>query len=315
MGGNMSENFISVVCASKNEENDITNLITSFNLQDYPNKELIIIDDSSDETRSIVNSYIKESIDSNIILIEGSGEGCCPARNVGVRTAKGNIICYMTADSFFSDSNYLNHINKKFHNDKHLDVYMPNSFVSNQQDLYADFIHCWQQHKFKIKGDSYSPLTAQGYCVKKESAMRVGLIDSIEVGKLPFNVCRDWTLVKKMDKLGFNKEFDKSCLVPHTAPHSLKDFFWTHSQRGVISAGYNIFFRNKTRPRFLLESFVKLLKSVLYFLSLVGPLKRSIVLMQYSSNRKSILDFIKCDLLKSFSFHYGEISSIFIKKR
>ena len=73
----MSENFISVVCASKNEENDITNLITSFNLQDYPNKELIIIDDSSDETRSIVNSYIKESIDSNIILIEGDFRAMC----------------------------------------------------------------------------------------------------------------------------------------------------------------------------------------------------------------------------------------------
>ena len=309
----MIDNFISVICASKNEENDILGLLTSFSSQEYQNKELIIVDDSSDRTRGVVNAYIQKSKKKNIILLEGAGEGCCPARNIGVEKAKGNIICYMTADSFFPDTSYLNHVSKKFDSD--IDAYMPNSLVSNQQVLYADFIHCWQQHKFKIRGEKYSPLTAQGYCVKKESAMVVGLIDTIESGKVPFNVCRDWTLVKKLDEYGFKKEFDKKCLVPHIAPETLNDFVWTHSQRGVISAGYNIFFREKSRPRVLLESSAKLFKTLLYFITIIAPYNRASTLMQYSSHRKDLFGFLKCDILKSFSFHYGEISSIFIFKK
>jgi len=110
----MIDNFISVICASKNEENDILGLLTSFSSQEYQNKELIIVDDSSDRTRGVVNAYIQKSKKKNIILLEGAGEGCCPARNIGVEKAKGNIICYMTADSFFPDTSYLNHVSKKF---------------------------------------------------------------------------------------------------------------------------------------------------------------------------------------------------------
>jgi hypothetical protein len=219
----------------------------------------------------------------------------------------------MTADSFFPDTGYLDHINKKF--DLNIDAYMPNSLVSNQQDLYADFIHCWQQKKFEIRGDNYSPLTAQGYCVRKEAAIAVGLIDTVESGKLPFNVCRDWTLIKKMDEYGFKKEFDKSCLVPHTAPESLNDFVWTHSQRGVISAGYNIFFREKSRLRVLLESVAKLFRTILYYLTIIAPYKRASTLIQYSAYKRSVLNFLRCDILKSFSFHYGEISSVFVLKK
>jgi glycosyltransferase involved in cell wall biosynthesis len=307
----MNQNFISVICASKNEENDISKLLTSFSSQEYQNKELIIIDDSSDKTKEIVNTYISESNEKNIVLLSGLGEGCCPARNFGVEKAKGNIICYMTADSFFADTKYLIHVNEKFNTDIH--SYMPNSLVSNQKDLYADFIHCWQQQKFKIRGKSYSPLTAQGYSVRKESAISVGLIDTTDGIKLPFNVCRDWTLIKKMDEKGFLKEFEKNYFVPHAAPSTFHDFVWTHSQRGSISAGYNIFFREKSRLRVFLESMFKLFRTILYYLTFIAAYRRASALVQYSSYNRSILNFLKCDLIKSFSFHYGEISAVFNK--
>ena len=307
----MIERFISVVCASKNEEHDILNLCRSFSAQNFKDKELIIIDDSSDGTKDLVNSYIESLFEKNVVILSGGGNGCCPARNIGVKSARGSVICYMTADSFFPDSTYISYVIEKF--ESGIDAFMPNSLVSNTQDLYADFIHCWQQEKLKIRGEKYSPLTSQGYSVKKDSALKVGLIDTSETGKLPFNVCRDWTLVKKMDDYGFKKEFDKDFFVPHNAPSTISDFLWTHSQRGVISAGYNIFFRNKSRPQVLIESLIKLLVTTLFILSFIGPYNRVSNIVRHSSQKRSIFDFLKCYLLKTYSFHYGEISSIFKK--
>ncbi|MBT4732425.1 glycosyltransferase family 2 protein [Candidatus Woesearchaeota archaeon] len=305
----MSSFFISVVCASKNEESDILELCRSFKEQKHADKELIIVDDSSDNTKKVVRDYIKKHVINNIQIINGNRCGCCPARNLGVDLAKGDIICYMTADSYFPNNTYLSHVNIKFNTG--IDAYMPNSLVANQSDLYADFIHCWQQQKLKLRGDRYTPLTSQGYCVKKSSAISVGLIDTIHHREIPFNVCRDWTLIKKMDEQGFTKEFDRSYFVPHTAPGDFSDFFWTHTQRGSISGGYNLYFRNKGRPRVFIESMIKLFRSILFYLTIFMPIKRALELRKFSSHNRGVMSFIKCDFVKSFSFNYGEISVIF----
>jgi len=304
----MADLFISVVCASKNEEKDILGLCRSFVEQDYEKKELIIVDDSADSTKQVVSEYVDVNEIDNIIVLDGQHTGCCPARNMGVERSVGEIICYMTADSFFPNEKYLRLINKKF--SSNIDAYMPNSVVSNQEDLYADFIHCWQQQKFYLRGEEYSPLTSQGYCVRKDAAVSVGLIETTEI-RLPYNVCRDWTLVKKMDSKGCKKEFDKDLLVPHVAPASFEDFIWTHQQRGVISAGYNRYFRNKGRTRFFLESMLKAIRSGLFYLSVFMPYLRAKKLTGYSVHNRSVSEFLMCDIIKTFSFHYGEISAGF----
>ena len=39
--------------------------------------------------------------DNRIKLINGENKGCCEARNLGINNSKGDIIIFMTADSFF----------------------------------------------------------------------------------------------------------------------------------------------------------------------------------------------------------------------
>ena len=60
-----------IICASKNEERDIINLLETFISlnKNYENCELIVIDDSSDNTPIILKRYAKNN--KNIFYIKG----------------------------------------------------------------------------------------------------------------------------------------------------------------------------------------------------------------------------------------------------
>ena len=73
----------SIIIPSYNECDDIRLSIDSAIKQDYQNKEIIVVDDSSDNTPEI----IKEYADKGVNLIIGPRKGCCGARNLGMKSA------------------------------------------------------------------------------------------------------------------------------------------------------------------------------------------------------------------------------------
>ena len=54
--------IFSLIIASKNEEEDIHLAIESSINQTYENKEILVVDDSTDRTREIVNKYLTPSL-------------------------------------------------------------------------------------------------------------------------------------------------------------------------------------------------------------------------------------------------------------
>ena len=57
---------VSVILPARNEENFIQKCLDSLTAQDYPNYEIITIDDSSDDsTGSIIAQYAKKKFQSN----------------------------------------------------------------------------------------------------------------------------------------------------------------------------------------------------------------------------------------------------------
>lgn len=94
-------NLVSVIMPAFNAEGTISDSIKSIISQDYQNWELIVIDDDSkDKTVSIVNQIINQ--DDRIKLLKNTGNGVSSARNVGIKNAKGDYICFLDADDFYA---------------------------------------------------------------------------------------------------------------------------------------------------------------------------------------------------------------------
>lgn len=96
--------FVSVLIAAKDEEANIEQAVRSMLDQDYPNFELIVINDrSTDRTRSILESILAERSDGRLKLIniEQLREGWFGKNNAmreGVAMAKGEWLCFGDAD-------------------------------------------------------------------------------------------------------------------------------------------------------------------------------------------------------------------------
>lgn len=294
--------FFSVICASKNEEKIIHKLIDSFLCLNYPDKELLIIDDSSDDTKKIIKSYLPNS---KIKLIDGNNNGCCEARNLGIKNSIGDIIIFMTADSFF-DCDFIYKIKPYY--EKGYDAVMVNSLIANRKGIWSDFLQCFHENKIATN-KNYSPLTTQGYSVKKSTAEKVGLIDS---GIFKPNICRDWTLIKKMDSNGYRKIFLKNVRCKHIAPDTSSEFILTQKIRGQISAGYNYKFRKKNLFFLFFYTLAKLLNYLIFKLIFLKVFIQSYKLQKYSQqeNKKFVIPkFILVDMIKNFSFIYGEFKT------
>lgn len=96
---------VSVVVPAYNEEKNIATTLKSLSELDYPKGKLEIIvvnDGSTDNTKDLVNNFIKMRNASNIKLInkKNSGKGTC--LNIGMSIAKGDFFVCLDADSIVS---------------------------------------------------------------------------------------------------------------------------------------------------------------------------------------------------------------------
>lgn len=93
---------ISVVVAAKDEQENIENCVRSMLAQDYPNFEMIVVNDrSGDNTAGIVERVAAEDSRLRLINITNLPEGWCGKNNAmqtGVSAATGEWVCLIDAD-------------------------------------------------------------------------------------------------------------------------------------------------------------------------------------------------------------------------
>jgi len=292
--------FFSFLIASKNEQDDIKNVIDSCLAQTYDNYEIIIVDDSTDETRNIINEFELNKIN----LIEGKNQGCCNARNLGIEKAKGDVIVFLTADTILP-INYLNKILKYYQNG--YDWVTVSAEIMNQEFIFPQFIEA--QHKYDESGSKYDPYTTQGYSVKKSAAIKVGMISG---AIYPFNFCRDWTLGKKLTDNKYKKIHDNKIKVFHNSPSTLDDYWNVRKTRGLMSAYQPYYFFNKKISYLILKFIFKSLISFLKII-LVIPFLHDLYNISKFSNKKilNIFKFIPSYLIQEYAFRYGEFKGLF----
>ena len=88
---------ISVIIPIYNSEKFLEECLTSVQNQDYDNLEVILIDDGSTDSSALISkSFCKR--DPRFKLFQKSNEGPSSARNVGIRLATGEFICFIDSD-------------------------------------------------------------------------------------------------------------------------------------------------------------------------------------------------------------------------
>lgn len=88
---------LSVIIPSKNEANGIAYALESWvKICEGLDYEIVVVDDSDDETPEIVKKFASKY--KNIKLIRGEGRGVGAARNLGFKHATGDIILWSDAD-------------------------------------------------------------------------------------------------------------------------------------------------------------------------------------------------------------------------
>jgi len=103
--------FVSVIIPTYNREGMLKEAIDSVFLQDYPEKELIVVDDgSTDATESLCRSY-----GDRLRYLHTENRGVSHARNLGIRESKGDLVAFLDSDDVWLPeklSVQINYLNK-----------------------------------------------------------------------------------------------------------------------------------------------------------------------------------------------------------
>jgi len=129
----MSNKLITVIIPVYNEEEHIKNCLESLNNQTYPNLEIITVDDgSNDQTLKIVQNC-------NVKILEQKHKGPGPARNLGAKYSKGEILVFVDADMTF-DENFIKDLINPIIKGETIGTFSKNEMVANYDNVWSI---CW----------------------------------------------------------------------------------------------------------------------------------------------------------------------------
>ena len=265
----MSHHTFSIIVPSYNEGDDIRLSIESAINQDYPAKEILVVDDSSDETPRIVREYARQGV----TLIEGERKGCCGARNLGMRSASGDVVVLLNGDVRLP-RDFLTRIVR--HYEAGADYVLVESRVFNIESLWARFVEMQHQYESKKIGDKAE--WTEGFSSRREIALAVGLIP----GDFKQRFCRDWFLGKALHEAGYKKVIDLSIVVTHKAPDNLKEFWRVRKARGRFSSLTQALLLKKAKMFLVLKFLVKDLIAFFEFVFIIPFVVRVGLISTYS---------------------------------
>lgn len=279
---------VSIVVPTYNEENDIEATILSLLSLDYTNFEIIIVDDSTDNTPLIVKKYMNEQI--RLIRPEVR-KGRCEARNIGIREASGEILIILNADVRLP----VDFIDKiLIHYKNGADFVLVQSQVENTDKLFARYVE--SVHRYEMTDSEYvkGMVWTEGFSIKKDIAMKTSLFPTGYV--MPIVAGEDARFGFELESLGAKKVMDFSIVVKHIAPHTMSEYWQIRKGRGAGTPQIRRFLDGWSFSKIRQREYLKLLKNFLMFVTVVPML-----FVNYRHARHS--DY--CTVIDTFKFSYA----------
>jgi GT2 family glycosyltransferase len=203
----------SIVIPTRNEAEDIAATLEACLAQDYPEAEVIVVDDSDDSTPAVVERFRDRGV--RLIRREANANGCCGARNVGLREARGEFVVLLNADAVPAPD-LLRRL--QAHYDAGADYVVVRSRVKNRARVWGKLAEA--QNEAWLAG--HPPMEwSEGFSCRRSAAGAVGGIP----GDYPVPFCRDWRLGEALGRAGFRKVVDLDIEVEHVVPDTLRTFW------------------------------------------------------------------------------------------
>jgi len=292
----------SIIIPTYNEEHDIVATLEALLRLDYQDKEIMVVDDSTDRTPDIVRGYA----DHGVRLIHPGGGGRCEARNLGIREATGEIVVILNADAHLPPD-FLQRLVP--HYEQGAGYVLVFSKVSNLDDLFARYIGCFSDVSYESPDYGWMNWT-EGFSCRKDIALKAGLFPTGFL--MPICAGEDGFFGEGLKKVGARKVVDLSIVVDHVAPNSWREFWHNRKGRGAGSAQVHRFLYKWPFSKIAIRNFLKTLRSVAYGITLAPALLLCSRAARHSHRGNAdLLPFFGVWLFERAAFHLGEWEATF----
>lgn len=262
--------LITIVLPTRNEAADIAATLDACLAIDYQPKEILVVDDSTDETPQIVAGYAARGV--RLIHREVNRNGCCGARTLGMQLAQGEIVVVFNADNRPRPDFFRRVLP---HYQDGADYVIVGSTVLNQDVLWGRFVEAASRSAWVTVQD---PEWSEGFSCRRNAAAQVGYFP----GDFPVPFCRDYLLGVALNRAGFKKKIDVSISVEHIVPTTLAGYWRNQVWRGSITAPFFYYLRDWPWLFIALRECLKAGNRLLCYLLLLPALWRTARLTRYA---------------------------------
>lgn len=246
---------ISVIIPTYNEEKVILDCLSSLDSQTIDDFEVIVVDDgSSDKTLEVLKKIKVKNYKLKILKQDHKGPGA--ARNLGAKSAKGEILVFVDADMTF-DKDFLKKLTRPIVLGKQKGSFSKEEYVANWENVWA---RCWNLNEGweekRRHPKNYPDKQPVFRAILKSEFERVG-------GFTPGGYDDDWSLYKK---LGYEAINASGAIFYHKNPESLKEILnharWVGKRKYKAGfLGYIVALIRSSLPFSILVGFTKSIRS------------------------------------------------------
>lgn len=182
---------ISIIIPTYNEEKVLPDCIESLGFQTYNDFETIVVDDGSTDKTLEMLENLKKTL-PGFQFFKQNHKGAGAARNLGAKSAKGEILVFVDADMTFDD-NFLTKLVEPIISEKAKGTFSKEEIVSNWKNVWArcwNINEGWEEHRRHPK--NYSDHQPVFRAILKSEFDRVG-------GYTPGGYDDDWSLGRKLE--------------------------------------------------------------------------------------------------------------------
>ena len=233
---------VSVVICVYNGERTLDACLASLQKLNYPNYEVIVVNDgSTDTSRQIAEKY------NYIRLINQENKGLSEARNVGIRASTGEIIAFTDSDCT-ADADWLNYLVARFHSSEFAAVGGPNLSPPDDSMIASCVAVSPGGPTHVLLDDEVAEhIPGCNMAFRREALHAIGGFDPIfRAAGDDVDLC--WRLQNKGYKIGFSP----AAVVWHFRRNTVRDYL--KQQRGYGKAETLLFFKHPSRFNVLGQS-------------------------------------------------------------